>query len=122
MKIQIFVISLLLVTGNLFARELDKVFQLIPQPQSIEVQAGKGFMYNDLTFVSAVAGTPVPVLGALTDILPRSERPGKGLFLQLAGEDVPDSPEGYTLVVNSKGVTVTARTEAGLFYGCQTLE
>ncbi|WP_293667498.1 beta-N-acetylhexosaminidase [uncultured Parabacteroides sp.] len=122
MKIQIFVISLLLVTGNLFARELDKVFQLIPQPQSIEVQVGKGFMYNDLTFVSAVAGTPVPVLGALTDILPRSERPGKGLFLQLAGEDVPDSPEGYILVVNSKGVTVTARTEAGLFYGCQTLE
>ena len=24
--------------------------------------------------------------------------------------------------MNDKGVTVTARTEAGLFYGCQTLE
>ncbi len=109
-------------TLNLYARSLDKVFQLLPQPQSVEVRAGKGFMYDKLTFVSVAPGTPVPVLGALTDALPRSRRAGKGLFLQLSGQNVPDSPEGYVLEVNGKGVTVTARTEAGLFYGCQTLE
>ena len=109
-------------TLNLYARSLDKVFQLLPQPQSVEVLAGKGFMYDELTFVSVVPGTPVPVLGALTDVLPRSGRTGKGLFLQLSGQNVPDSLEGYVLEVNGKGVTVTARTEAGLFYGCQTLE
>lgn len=109
-------------TLNLYARSLDKVFQLLPQPQSVEVLAGKGFMYDELTFVSVAPGTPVPVLGALTDVLPRSGRTGKGLFLQLSGQNVPDSPEGYVLEVNGKGVTVTARTEAGLFYGCQTLE
>ena len=109
-------------TLNLYARSLDKVFQLLPQPQSVEVLAGKGFMYDELTFVSVVPGTPVPVLGALTDVLPRSGRAGKGLFLQLSEQNVPDSPEGYVLEVNGKGVTVTARTEAGLFYGCQTLE
>ncbi len=109
-------------TLNLYARSLDKVFQLLPQPQSVEVLAGKGFMYGELTFVSVARGTPVPVLGTLTDALPRSRRAGKGLFLQLSGQNVPDSPEGYVLEVNGKGVTVTARTEAGLFYGCQTLE
>ena len=109
-------------TLNLYARSLDKVFQLLPQPQSVEVRAGKGFMYDELTFVSVAPATPVPVLGALTDALPRSGRAGKGLFLQLSGQNVPDSPEGYVLEVNGKGVTVTARTEAGLFYGCQTLE
>lgn len=109
-------------TLNLYARSLDKVFQLLPQPQSVEVLAGKGFMYDELTFVSVAPGTQVPVLGALTDALPRSGRAGKGLFLQLSGQNVPDSPEGYVLEVNGKGVTVTARTEAGLFYGCQTLE
>ena len=109
-------------TLNLYARSLDKVFQLLPQPQSVEVLAGKEFMYDELTFVSVVPGTPVPVLGALTDVLPRSGRAGKGLFLQLSEQNVPDSPEGYVLEVNGKGVTVTARTEAGLFYGCQTLE
>lgn len=107
---------------NVQARSLDKAFQLLPQPQSVEVLSGKGIRYTELAFVSAVPGTPVPVLGTLTDVLPRTVRPGKGVYLQLSEQDVPDSPEGYMLVVNEKGVTVTARTEAGLFYGCQTLE
>ena len=122
MKIQVFLISLLLAVGSLSARSLDKTFQLLPQPQSIEVLSGKGFMYNELTFVSATSGTPVPVLGPLADVLPRNRRSGKGLYLQLSDQHVPDSPEGYVLEVNDKGVAVTARTEAGLFYGCQTLE
>lgn len=79
-------------------------------------------MYTDLKFVSAASDTLVPILGALTDVLPRAGHVGKGLFLQLSESNVPDSPEGYVLEVNDKGVTVTARTEAGLFYGCQTLE
>ena len=122
MKIQVFLISLLLAVGSLSARSLDKTFQLLPQPQSIEVLSGKGFMYNELTFVSTTSGTPVPVLGPLADVLPRNRRSGKGLYLQLSDQHVPDSPEGYVLEVNDKGVAVTARTEAGLFYGCQTLE
>ena len=112
----------MLAVGSLSARSLDKTFQLLPQPQSIEVLSGKGFMYNELTFVSAASGTPVPVLGPLADVLPRNRRSGKGLYLQLSDQHVPDSPEGYVLEVNDKGVAVTARTEAGLFYGCQTLE
>lgn len=115
-------LCLCLLALNLQARSLDKAFQLLPQPQSVEVLSGKGIRYTELAFVSAVPGTPVPVLGALTDVLPRTVRPGKGVYLQLSEQDVPDSPEGYVLVVNEKGVTVTARTEAGLFYGCQTLE
>ena len=122
MKIQFLLIGLLLGVNGLLARNLDKAFQLLPQPQSVEVFSGKGVMHTDLKFVSAVPGTPVPVLGMLTDVLPRAERAGKGVYLQLSGQNVPDSPEGYVLVVNDKGVTVTARTEAGLFYGCQTLE
>lgn len=122
MKIQLLIISLLLAASSLYARSLDKVFQLLPQPQSVEVFPGKGIMHTDLKFVSTAPGTPVPILGALTDVLPRAGRGGKGLYLQLSGQNVPNSPEGYVLVVNDKGVIVTARTEAGLFYGCQTLE
>ena len=121
MKI-ISLLCLCMFTLSVHARGLDKAFQLLPQPQSVEVLAGKGVMYTDLKFVLAAPGTPVPVLGVLTDGLPRAGRTGKGLFLQLSGQNVPDSPEGYVLEVNDKGVTVTARTEAGLFYGCQTLE
>ena len=122
MKIQLLIISLLFMTNSLCARGLDKAFQLLPQPQSVELLPGKGIMYTDLKFVSAASDTLVPILGALTDVLPRAGHMGKGLFLQLSESNVPDSPEGYVLEVNDKGVTVTARTEAGLFYGCQTLE
>lgn len=65
-------------------------------------------MYTDLKFVSAASDTLVPILGALTDVLPRAGHVGKGLFLQLSESNVPDSPEGYVLEVNDKGVTVTA--------------
>ena len=115
-------VSLLGIAGYLSARDLDKCFSLLPRPQSIEVYSGKGFHAAELTFVLPDPGTPVPVLGPLADGLPRSSRPGKGIYLRLAGKNVPDSPEGYVLEINGKGATVTARTEAGLFYGCQTLE
>lgn len=122
MKIHILVIGLLLAVEGLSARAADKVFALLPQPQSVEVKTGSGLMYSDLKFVLAESGTPVPVLGAMTEILPQYRKPGKGLFLQLSVTNVPDSPEGYVLEVNNKGITITSRSEAGLFYGCQTLE
>lgn len=114
--------TLLLCSDPVSGRNLDSAFQLIPQPQSIVIQGGSGLKYTHLTYLSAAPGTPVPVLGPITDRLPRAPRSGKGLFLQLTSQEVPDSPEGYVLEVNQKGVILSARTEAGLFYGCQTLE
>ena len=46
-------------------------------------------MYTDLKFVSAASDTLVPILGALTDVLPRAGHVGKGLFLQLSESNVP---------------------------------
>lgn len=115
-------VSLLGIAGCLSARDLDKCFSLLPRPQSVEVYSGKGFHTAELTFVRPDSGTPVPVLGRLADGLPRSSRSGKGIYLRLSEKNVPDSSEGYVLEIHEKGATVTARTEAGLFYGCQTLE
>lgn len=113
---------LLWVAGSLSARNLDKVFQLLPQPQSMEVHSGKGIHFGELSYVAAANNTPIPVLGTITNGLPQSERTGKGVYFRLSDTNVPDSPEGYILEINSKGATITARAEAGLFYGCQTLE
>lgn len=115
-------IALFVCTANLFGRTLDKAFQILPQPQSVELQPGKGFVYNELVYVTAVPGTSIPILGTQLSNLPQSKRPGKGLTLKLSTTYVPDSPEGYVLTVDNSGVLITARTEAGLFYGCQTLE
>ena len=50
MKIQLLIISLLFMTNGLCARGLDKAFQLLPQPQSVELLPGKRIMYTDLKF------------------------------------------------------------------------
>ena len=39
----------------------------------------------------------------------------------VSDKDVPQDPEGYTLAVTDKGVTVSSRTTDGLFRGAQTL-
>ena len=115
-------IGLLLISGRAFTRELDKTFQLLPQPQSIEVYDGKGIQYADVKCVIPLSGVSVPVLGPLLDVLPRHERTGVQVLLTISDQNLPDSPEGYELLVESGRVLIRARTNAGLFYGCQTLE
>lgn len=100
----------------------EPYFRILPAPQSLELTGGKGFAGRELTFIEAAADSVFPVVGPLLDGLPRSRRAGKGVYLRLSGKNVPDSPEGYRLEVNASGVTITARTRAGLFYGCCTLE
>ena len=39
----------------------------------------------------------------------------------LTDKDVPENPQGYKLVIDGKGITVTSRGADGLFYGAQTL-
>jgi hexosaminidase len=41
--------------------------------------------------------------------------------LQLIRNDTSIGKEGYRLVINEKGILITANTQAGLFYGWQTL-
>jgi hypothetical protein len=115
-------ILILLVTQQLFAKQKDKVFQILPAPQQIEFLSGRGLTHSELSFLSVTADTPIPVLSPLLDRLPQAAMKGKGVALTLSDVGVPDSPEGYLLTVTAKGVAITARTKAGLFYGCQTLE
>lgn len=44
---------------------------------------------------------------------------GKGIILQLGGNT--ENPEGYQLKVTSDQVVISGPTEAGVFYGIQTL-
>lgn len=120
MKRIILLLCICLFIGELASRELDKTFQLLPQPQSIELTSGKGISYLELSYI--LGSTPIPPLGEMLDKLPRCPRAGKPIRLQLTEQNVPASPEGYTLEVNDQGAYISARDIAGIFYGCQTLE
>ncbi len=123
MKVTTILALCLFIFGQLFAKEKANCFQLIPQPQKLEINAGKGLYYNELSFVVVNENSRIPILGILAGSLPQYEKKGIGIYLQLSkAANLPESDEGYILELNDKGVFIQARSQKGLFYGCQTLE
>ena len=115
-------ISLCLASTTFFAKSLGDSFQLIPQPQSIHLLDGEGIMGNNLTYIFASPNVSLPVLGTIANSLPQHKGTAKGIELRLTSTNVPESHEGYVMEVTNKGVVISAKDEAGLFYACQTLE
>ena len=104
------------------ASELPEAFQIIPEPQKMEIRSVSGIYGTDLKWITVSEGEIMPVLGAALDALPRYDAGGKGIVLVKTDSDVPESEEGYVLEVDRDGVVITSRGDAGLFYGCRTLE
>jgi len=101
----------------------SKKFGLIPVPQKVELLSGKGIIYNTLTAIRLQGMAKRPVLYGDLKTLPLSDKAGEGILtLNLSGNvNLPKSPEGYVLEIKNGQVTINARSEVGLFYGCQTL-
>jgi len=98
---------------------------IIPQPQSIEVQAGT-FTINSQTTITnhsskeaakALKRYLTPATGYSFDTNPK---PDNSITLEL-NSHLKLHPEGYQLHATPQELTITAATEAGLFYGIQSL-
>lgn len=98
-------------------------FRVIPQPQQVDVVRKNCIDWSELFYITIEGDTQMPVLGELLDRLPRHVVAGRaGVRLVKTADDTPASEEGYLLVLNKTGATISAKTDAGLFYGCQTLQ
>lgn len=117
-----FCIGMFFTTLQAFSAGQDTYFKILPQPQLIEINGKKGIRTADVTFILAKEEAQIPVLGNIINTLPRYKKQGVGINLILTDEKVPEEKEGYTLEINSKGVIISSKSQAGLFYGCQTLE
>ena len=115
----VFLISCFLKTN---AGELPKPFSIIPEPHSVQLNSGKGFSLQNLRTIHLKKGMLLPVLGEQLCTLPVNELKGD-LVLQLdsSAKRFP-SDEAYELQIQHNRIIVTAAGEAGLFYGCQSLE
>ena len=118
-KVILFLCFLLTLAMNVGA---ENIFQIIPQPQKLELKKGNAWHYYELKHLVVGEGLERPVLPALLDELDEISGNGKTLTLTLTQHDVPESEEGYVLEVDRKGAEVRARHAKGIFYGCQTLE
>lgn len=105
-----------------YASDVNKDFQLLPLPQHMELHKENSLSVSEITHIRMSGDTEYPVMPELLSRLPRYKKEGIGVVLALSEKDVPESGEGYVMDINSKEIKLTARSAAGLFYGCQTLE
>ncbi len=105
------------------ADTLPAPFKVIPQPRKVELLGGPGLEYNALKSVQIKGGFRRPVMPPLLNSLPNAKKGSKGILTLTFSEDrsIPESEEGYTVLIENKNALISARGEAGLFYGCQTL-
>ena len=104
-------------------------YNVVPLPQNIQMQKGEAFVLSDgvqilaadglqreaeflQTYLKEQAGLSLPI--AL-------KKDKKATYITLAVSPKITNPEGYTLSVNKKGVTIFGGSAAGVFYGIQSL-
>ncbi len=102
---------------------LPAPFKILPQPREVELFGGAGLKFGDLKSIELKGGIARPAAGSMLSTLPQMGN-GKGvLSLQVVeSAAVPKSPEGYVMRISNGMVEITSRGQAGLFYGCQSLE
>jgi hexosaminidase len=119
------VLSFCCLTGA--AHGQDAAQDIVPRPAHLQRGTGE-YVLTPATRIVA-AGAALPEASALRDYL----RPATGFDLPVGSNDGGDAirlrldpaaatgEEGYRLVSDARGVTISAARPAGLFYGIQTL-
>ena len=112
----------LLKTVSYSQNVLNAKFKLLPVPKKIESLQGTPLSHNSLTGFRLEGTTTKPVLDEPLNNLKETTASGKGsLVLKIDSNNASASAEGYTLEIKNGYVTITSKTQAGLFYGAQTL-
>ena len=97
---------------------------IIPQPQNVILLKDKGLDRDNLKQVLLKGDFKRPIMGAVLSQLPAGQMDGKGTLVLILDRSLTSLPseEGYILTVSGDRAEIVSKGEAGLFYGCQTLE
>lgn len=126
-RLQWFVLSCFLFSCQIAfggeTNEFDKHFKLLPKPQKVALLPAGSVSTVALRSVLLRGSSQRPPLTGTLASLPLSIAGGTGtIVLQLTTDStIPASEEAYVLEAKNNQVTISARGQAGLFYGCQTL-
>ncbi len=109
---------------DLGAATLPSPFKLLPQPQNIAILNGHGLEPGSLQYVILRGQIKRPVMGKILSGLTIGKSTGKGTLTLILDKTLTTLPseEGYILTVTANGAEIVSTGEAGLFYGCQSLE
>ncbi len=103
--------------------KLPSPFEIIPKPQKVEITRGESLKYQDLVSLEMTGLTERPLMGEILSRLveAKSGEARLSLVVDPALQET-DNPEGYVLLIGDGHVEIRSAGEAGIFYGCQTLE
>ena len=105
-------------------------YEVVPLPQSIQMQKGEPFLLsNDQVLILApetLMGEATFLQAYLKDVTGQtfsivSKREKRKTYIELTISPNITESEGYVLTINKKGVTIAGGSAAGVFYGIQTL-
>lgn len=104
--------------------KLPSWISVVPKPIKVQLLIGNGLKSDQLVTVKMEEVVSRPVMGTILSRLPENLKVKNGsLILELSqNENLSESEEGYKLTIENGNVTISAKGNAGLFYGCQTLE
>lgn len=124
LNVKMLLISLLFIGPGLFAQKLPAPFEILPQLQSAVLLKGPGLEPGKLLQIILNGEFKRPVMGEILSKLTIGKLAGKGTLSLILDSTISSLPsnEGYIMTVSKEKVEITAKSEAGLFYGCQTLE
>jgi hypothetical protein len=104
--------------------KLPSPFAIIPQPQSITLLDGPGLVSGSLHHLVIKGDFVRPEMGDILSQLTNEESAKNGTLSLIldTGLISVTNEEGYILTIMKDGAEIISKGEAGLFYGCQTLE
>jgi len=104
-------------------------YNVVPKPQRVELQKGEPFILREGVQILAADGLQQEAeffqssLKEETGIslIISQKRESKTSYIELNISTKVQETEGYVLSINKKGIVITGRSAAGVFYGIQTL-
>lgn len=110
--------------NSIQSEKLPAPFVILPQPQNVILLRGSGLEPGILKTVILKGQFSRPVMGNLLSHLTTGDPATKGTLTLILDKSLasPASDEGYIMTVYSDRVEIISKGEAGLFYGCQSLE
>ena len=108
---------------------LSAQYEVVPLPQSIQMQQGEPFILNSQVQILAADGLQQEAQFLQqyikevsdVDLTIANKRQKKTTYIALSVSPKVTNPEGYVLTVSAKGITIEGGSSAGVFYGIQTL-
>ena len=109
---------------GLSADKLPSPFVILPQPQSVVLLKGAGLESGKLHQILLKGEFKLPVMDNILSQMTIGKSEGTGTLTLILDKTITSVPsdEGYIMTVRQDRVEIISKSEAGLFYGCQSLE